>query len=59
MSAEISVSFASALQRVKALAVQDFAWCVLIHVHMFNNDEKANQVPMFVLQDEQAFIIII
>ena len=30
-----------------------------IHAHMINNYRKANQVPFFVLQDEQAFIIII
>ena len=49
----------SSLRRVKSLAVQDFASFVFIGVHMINNDEKANQVPVFILQDEQAFIIII
>ena len=44
---------------MKSLAVQDFASFVFIGVHMINNDEKANQVPVFILQDEQASIIII
>ena len=48
MSAETSMSTASALPRVNTLAVEDF-------VHMMNNDEKANQVPVFILQDKQAF----
>ena len=55
MSAETSTSTASALQRVNNLAVEDFAWFVFIHVYMIKNDEKANQVPVFILQDKQAY----